>query len=109
MTRSVDEIYMNIGQNIANELENDWVEAVILAEVLDNAANFKGEYKIEAENKYFEVYDDAYDDFEELQAVTTENGSNQWNRAKFTLFPDGNFTIDFKWDQKLADEVKANS
>ncbi|WP_395343524.1 immunity protein YezG family protein [Ningiella sp. W23] len=44
--------------------------------------------------------------FHDLHQITTENPKNNWNRAKFTLFPDGEFTIDFKWDQELADEIE---
>ena len=74
-----------------------------------DAANFKGEYKNGSEVSFFEVYDDAYDDFEELHDITTEGGSNQWNRAIFTLYPTGKFNIDFEWNQTLADEIEANS
>ncbi|MFW5700846.1 MAG: hypothetical protein ACOCWM_04070 [Cyclobacteriaceae bacterium] len=33
-----------------------------------------------------------------------------WNRAKFTLYPDGKFDMEYIWDQELQDKVdKYNS
>lgn len=109
MIRSVDEIYLNIGQGILDTISGRWVEAYIFAEVFDGASNLKGEYNLDGSIKYFEVNDDAFDDFEDLHEITTEGGENKWNRAKFTLYPTGKFNIDFEWDQDLADEIEANS
>lgn len=109
MSITVDEIYLNIGQCIASAIEGEWVEAYIFAEVLEDAANFKGEYTVHGERKYFEVADEAFEDFEKLHKITTEGSNNQWNRAKFTLYSTGKFNIDFEWDQALEDEIKSNS
>ncbi|MBN1008240.1 immunity protein YezG family protein [Amphritea pacifica] len=109
MSVTVDEIYLNIAQGIASAIEGDWEEAYIFSEILEDAANFKGEYTTGSDKKYFEVADEAFDNFEELHRITTEGNNNKWNRAKFTLTPDGKFHIDFEWDQSLANEIQANS
>ncbi|MFJ1383113.1 hypothetical protein [Capnocytophaga canimorsus] len=33
------------------------------------------------------------------------HGNNQWNKAIFTLFPNGNFDMEFIWDQAWHDEI----
>jgi hypothetical protein len=109
VSRVIDQIYLNIGQGIANVISDDWREAYIFVEMFEDAANLKGEYFSDRDKKYFEVDDEAFDDFEEIHAIMTQGDSNKWNRAKFTLYPTGKFNIDFEWDQLLADEVNSNS
>lgn len=106
MTNTIDAIYKNIGQNIFNEMTENWDKAIIHAELHGDAGKFNGEYIDNGITKYFEVYDDALDDFEELNKITTEGGKNKWNRASFTLLNTGKFNIDFEWDQALADEIE---
>lgn len=40
----------------------------------------------------------------ELHEITTEGGNNRWNRAVFTLTPNGVFDMEFIWDQDLHNE-----
>ena len=42
----------------------------------------------------------------ELHSITTEGGSNKWNRAIYTLMPDGKFDMEFIGDQELQDEIE---
>ena len=42
----------------------------------------------------------------ELHEITTEEGSNKWNQAIYTLTPDGKFDMEFIWDQELQDEIE---
>ncbi|WP_281649116.1 immunity protein YezG family protein [Parendozoicomonas sp. Alg238-R29] len=109
MDKTIDEVYASIGQQIAGAIKDYWSEAWLFVEFFEDAANFKGEYDSDSERKHYEVPDDVFDDFDVLYEITTEGGSNRWNRAKFTLYPDGKFNIDFQWDQALADEIAANS
>ncbi|MCA6064820.1 immunity protein YezG family protein [Thalassolituus marinus] len=106
MSDTIDEIYLKIAQGIAKSITTSWDRAVINAEVFDDAANFNGVYELDGKTLYFEVEDDAYDYFEEIKEIMS--GNNKWNRAKFTLKPSGDFSIDFQWDQALDDEIKAN-
>ena len=107
--RTIDEIYTSIGQSIANNIPSEsWEAAWINAKVIEDSTGVDGEYTEpnSSEVKYFEVDDSAFDDFEELHEITTEGGNNKWNRAKFTLSLTGKFSIDFEWDQSLADEIE---
>ena len=109
--REVETIYANIANGINANINASWEQAWIKATVFDDACGVDGEY-ISSETgdvSYFIVEDQAFDDFEELHSLMTENGKPAWNRAKFTLYPTGKFSIDFEWDQALADEVEANS
>jgi hypothetical protein len=40
----------------------------------------------------------------ELHEITTEGGSNPWNIAEFTLYPDGRINIDFDFDSSINKE-----
>lgn len=33
-------------------------------------------------------------------------GQQNWNRTAFALYPEGNFGIDFKYDEELAVEIE---
>jgi len=114
MSSTVDEIYKSIALNMADNLLDDWNEAYIDAERdADDAIELGGGFSTN-DTQFTSFKFRNFDrriirDFHDLHKITTEGDSNQWNRAKFTLFPDGNFTIDFKWDQELADEIETNS
>lgn len=41
----------------------------------------------------------------ELHEITTEGGNNKWNKAIFTLTPDGGFDMEFIWGQELQNEI----
>ncbi|WP_288788687.1 hypothetical protein [uncultured Elizabethkingia sp.] len=40
-----------------------------------------------------------------LHHITTKDGNNKWNKAIFTLTPDGDFDMKFMWDQQLQNEI----
>lgn len=61
------------------------------------------------EKKQIDV--DAFDfqltfDLLELHQITTEGGSNQWNRSVFTITAEGKFDMELIWDQALNDETE---
>ena len=45
----------------------------------------------------------------ELHEITTEEDNNKWNKAVFTLTPDGSFDMEFIWDQELHDRIESYS
>lgn len=46
-------------------------------------------------------------DIKELNAImTAENNKNKWNKAVFTVNPEGKFDMQFIWDQELQDEIE---
>lgn len=78
----------------------------VLGEMVSNTGNYidgSGETKqIDVEEFDFQLTFDLLD----LQKITTEGGSNKWNKAIFKLDREGKFEMDFIWDQELQDEVE---
>ncbi len=111
---TVDEIYLSIAKNIINSTDSGWDEAILNVErAADDAIKFKGGCSSGEDYTSFKFRNfdrrQLTKDFHQLHSITTENDSNQWNRAKFTLAPSGKFSIDFEWDQSLADEIESLS
>jgi len=107
VNKTIDELYLDIAQRIINTIDKEWTEATIDFQYLGDAGEFTGRYitsNSDHEND-FKVGFKTYKDFKTIHSITTEGDSNQWNRAKFKLTPDNKFSIDFEWDQSLADEV----
>ncbi len=111
MNESIDDLYKAIAQRIVDSIEDDWRKATIDFQYLNDAGKYTGRYfsKSETNEKDFKVGYKSYKDFKKIHEITTENSSNLWNRAKFTLYPSGEFNIDFEWDQSLADEIESSS
>ena len=89
-------------------LVEPWDKAMIRAEVHSGVVRLKGGYESSGAYRSFRFRDfnrRIIADFEELHEVTTEGQEGRWNRAQFSLQPDGKFSIDFLWDQDLADEI----
>lgn len=111
MNLTIDEIYDSIGQNMIDNLPSEWSEAFIDVERdADDAIELGGGYlSLDSEFTSFKFRNfdrRIVDDFHEVYAIMTEEGDqHKWNRAKFKLTPDGKFSIDFDWDQELADEI----
>ncbi len=108
---TVDDIYLEIAHSIIDAIETQWSVAIITCELAEDAGAFKCIYKEDIDSAVDHDFDVSYETFkafEKLHEITT-SGENDWNRAKFTLYPTGKFSIDFEWDQGLADEVEANS
>jgi len=111
MNLTVDEIYTSVAHNILDNVPEGWKEAFINVERdADDAIELSGGFSsndTEITSFRFRNFDRRIiKDFHSLHKITTENNSNKWNRAKFTLFPTGKFNIDFEWDQALADEIE---
>ena len=111
---TIDDIYKSIADNIVTNVPESWIKAQIIAErASNNALSLEGGY--EDENDAFTSFKfrnfdrRIFNDFHVLHQITTKGGNNRWNRATFSLSNDGKFTIDFQWDQALADEVESNS
>ncbi|AQW99499.1 hypothetical protein M2T70_11525 [Elizabethkingia anophelis] len=107
---SVDEIYLIIAQNIANSIQSeDWNKATLNIQGDDSYVDTTGEY-LDSNDvaQSLDVHNfDADVDFAimELHEITTEGGNNKWNKAIFTLTPDGGFDMEFIWDQELQNEI----
>lgn len=103
---TVDEIYLTIGQNITGAIEhNNWTKARLYLELVGTGVvGYTGDYAIESITHDISVRRlsrDMRNWVRELHAITTEDGNNKWNRAIFTLTPDGKFDMEFIWDEAL--------
>ena len=109
MSRTVDEIYLSIAQSAVDAIDEDWEKLSINVEFLGDAAEFDCVYIASGSGRErdFSAGYQFYKDFKELFKIMTEEGSNLWNRAVFKLTPDGDFSIDFKWDDDLAEDFNA--
>ena len=109
---TVNEIYQGIGQAISDAIPEDWAFAVLKIERGDGMVGYTGTYTDNVgQEKELDMWTFSYntDYVNELHAITTEGGSNRWNRLYFKLYPTGKFEMDFVWDQEREDRVKANS
>ena len=111
MFRTIDEVYGCIAQHLVDCVGNSWTSLTLEVERgADDAIGYTGIFKtLEDKEEYLDVFElDNHigNDFNELYFIMTEEGDqNKWNRAIFKLTPDGKFSIDFNWDQALADEI----
>jgi hypothetical protein len=106
MNRTVDEIYLSIAQAVVDSIQESWDLVKIEVEYVDDTAEFDCTYvRSDSEEEVdFDVEYQMYKDFKVLHEITTEGNSNLWNRALFSLKPSGDFNIDFKWDEELAQD-----
>ncbi len=108
---TIDEIYLKIGQEIFNVIESEnWEKAQLEFEAFgDGVAGYTGKYSENNELKSISVRninDDISDWVDELHKITTEGGNNKWNRAIFSITSEGEFDMEFIWDQELNDEIE---
>ncbi len=114
MSLIIDDIYKSIAQNIVNSVDENWEEAELLVErEANNAIGFKGGTRFNDVFSSFKFRNfdrrQLVKDFHALYEITAEGEVNNWNKAKCILFPSGKFSIDFEWDQDMADELEALS
>ncbi|SDK12882.1 Protein of unknown function, DUF600 [Pedobacter sp. ok626] len=108
---TINEIYLNIAQGIVNAIEEDnWTNALLEIEIVGTGVvGYSGAYNIGETNHDMSVRKmprDIRNWIRELHAITTKGGNNKWNRAVFSLKPDGKFDMEFIWDQVLQDEIE---
>lgn len=105
----ISDIYREIGQNILDSISDNWVEAKLNIEYA-GSVGFNLEYKNKDREEKSAKFQNAFSasrKIKDLHVITTENEKNKWNRAVFSLKPDGDFDIEFVWDQELQDEVES--
>lgn len=107
--KTVDEIYESIATNINSVIEEKWIKADLNIEVIGQMVSFTGIYFDETnEKKQIDV--DEFDfqltfDVLELNKIMNEE-DNKWNKSIFHLTSDGEFDMEFIWDQELQDEIE---
>lgn len=100
----------SIVTNISTVINGEWVKAKLDIEVIGKMVSFTGNY-LNNKNETKQIDVDEFDfqltfDVLELHKITTEGGNNKWNRAVFSVQPDGAFDMEFIWDQELQDEIE---
>jgi hypothetical protein len=107
MARTIDAVYQSIAQNMVDAIPKSWNSSLLDVEFNGDSAEFDATFETsDGQTEDFDVEYQVFKDFKELYSIMTEEGDHhKWNRATFKLTPDNKFSIDFDWDQELADEV----
>lgn len=112
MFKDIDEIYNYIGQSMFNGLPDRWSKAENYV-LLDNHAlgimSFINRYQVRDTST---VYDFRFDNkdilniitaYKELYQIMQKNEDDvPWNKARFKMTSEGDFSIDFKYDEDFA-------
>ena len=101
---NVKSIYNQIADCCLAQVSGHWNIISIAVEFYGTAAQF--DIEVEYLDGKKEDLDSSYDLFKlfaKLHDITTENGSNQWNKAIFKLEYSGQFNVDFSFDPDLED------
>ena len=108
MEGNVSEIYTRIGQRIVDSIEDKWINAELHIEYVGSVKTILN-YSHNDESKNTGLIDSFKNmrDIKKLHEITTENPKNKWNRAVFSIKPDGDFDMEFIWDQELQDKVES--
>lgn len=101
--RTIDEINNGIASEIDSAIEEPWLQATVVFEHFGDATTCTGRYLDEAEEieKSFRCGRKMADLFAELHQLTTAESFNQWNKARFVLGADSQFTLEFEQDEKI--------
>ena len=112
MFDTVDEIYNYIGQEMYDVLPEKWDIAWIdICLNIGSSIQAVQCYNVDQEECYFSLHkrngayrDSDYDKaFYALHDLMKKNETdNPWNKLHFTLKPDGDFDIEFKFDKDFA-------
>ena len=105
----VSDIYKKIGQAILDSIEEDWTNAILNIEFIGSIGTnlIYFDKNNNEKSEWLESDENIEDEIEKLHQITTEGGNNKWNKAVFSLKPDGDFNMEFIWDQELQDEVES--
>ena len=107
--KTVDEIYNSIATNINSVIKEEWTEAKLNIETIEEMVSFTGNYSVN-NNEKNQIDVEEFDfqltfDILELHKITTKDDRNRWNKAIFSLKSDGEFDMQFIWDQHWHDEI----
>lgn len=100
-------IYNQIAQNIVNSIRTPWDEAFIYFIYYGDSAKYQGKYLRYSNDELcdFKVGYQSYLLFKQLHEITSGAPEEKWNRVRFVLKRNGEFNIDYEWEQELTDEV----
>jgi len=103
---SIDRMYQIIGQLIVDALPEKWQHAAAYAEIEeDDNGLIYGRYLpigVVAKECSFSAADELYFLFDEIRHRMHKPGHAPWVKARFTLYPDGHFDLDFTYPDETT-------
>jgi hypothetical protein len=105
---TVNEVYKNLASFLLSILpEGNWQKAELDIEIQPGMVGLSGTgyYPTEQVPLRTKSTSELKDQIRWLHALTTEGGTNKWNRAKFIFKPDNSFALEFEWDEAWQSKV----
>ncbi len=104
----IEEIYQALGRLIVEAIPEVWEQASAYAEIEedDNGLTY-GHYVTPEEPAVERDFDTSYRFyflFKELRRRFRQPGQAPWVKARFTLYPDGHFDLDFTYPEEALKE-----
>ena len=108
MENNTNDIYNRIGQRIVDSIDDEWATAKLNITYI-GAVKTVLEYENHGIVKNKGLVDSFKNmrDVKKLNEITTEGENNKWNKLIFSLKSDGDFDMEFTWDQVEQDEVES--
>ncbi|WP_262027179.1 immunity protein YezG family protein [Microvirga sp. Mcv34] len=104
-TNRLEELYLTIGNAIADTLGTNWSKAWIIAKLEDDHGEFDFKYQASAEDPARSFAKEVapkmhliYNAFNEIRALTCEASRGHWTSALFELSNGGGFKLNFSYD-----------
>lgn len=104
--KHLESYYHKIAYEIVESIEEDWIKAWIIIEIIEDYGEYVGQYMIsdtadEPESFWIErplrkLLREFWNEF--------KKAGRAWDSATFTLFPNGDFNIDYTYVSKNKDE-----
>lgn len=112
MNRTLEELTNSISKGIIQGIPVTWSQAVLEVELHALAIKLSGGYLQEGtgeassfrflrEHKKVLIHD-----LIELHLITNKDEQNRWNTMNYNLHRNGEYKINYAWDQALADEIE---
>jgi hypothetical protein len=106
---TVDEIYKHVAGALAAAVDEPWSEIRLLAEIWTTSIGFTGDYtrgppdQGQADLDVSHLGYSVAKAFMRLQTIMASSSAHEpWNKATFKLAPDGNFSVNFTYDEALV-------
>ena len=106
-------IFIHLAESLTNILPNTqkFESAVLEIMRLEGVVEYTGYYfeDLTSQKHWLDIFNLNIDDnyIEKLYEITQNETPihANWNRAVFTLYPEGKVNMKYSWDQELQDEV----
>jgi Protein of unknown function, DUF600 len=112
---TVDEIHQHIGDALTAAVDEPWSEIRLHVEIWTTSTGFTGDYTRdppEAGIADLDVSRLGYSvakALKRLQTIMTSSAHAAWNRATFRLAADGQFAVDFAYDEELVRRLEQSA